>query len=70
VRRIASSATAVIARDGRFRIVLAGGQTPAGCYAALRTSGCDRRRWGIFLGDERSVPRSDAFRNSRPAREA
>lgn len=69
-RRVALSAVAAIARHGRFRLVLAGGQTPAGCYARLRDADCDWSRWEIFFGDERCVPRMDAARNSRLAREA
>lgn len=69
-RRIATAAVAAIARHGCFRLVLAGGQTPAGCYAALRACACDWPRWEIFFGDERCVSRTDAARNSRLAREA
>ena len=58
-----------IARDRRFRIVLAGGRTPQAIYTLLRGTHTEWSRWEIFFSDERCVAITDAERNARMARE-
>jgi 6-phosphogluconolactonase len=53
-----------IARRGAFRLVLAGGTTPAALYRALAEADLDWRNWRIYFGDERCLPADDAERNS------
>lgn len=53
-----------IASDGRCRMVLAGGRTPAAVYAVLCTmTGIDWTRVEVFIGDERCVPPQHADSN-------
>lgn len=59
-----------IAARGRFVIVLAGGNTPRGVYAMLRTADTDWSRWRIWFGDERCALPDDPDRNSVMARSA
>jgi 6-phosphogluconolactonase len=54
--------TSIKAR-GAFHIVLAGGRTPKIIYEQLRTIQTDWKRWFIYFGDERCLPRGDAERN-------
>lgn len=68
--RILAAANAAIARTGRFRIVLVGGNTPRNAYRSLRDADTDWSRWEIFFGDERCLPASDPERNSRMAQDA
>lgn len=65
--RICAAATQAIAARGVFRIVLAGGNTPRATYKLLRRADTDWRRWQIYFGDERCVPRADPARNSAMA---
>lgn len=62
--RINSVARQAIAARGVFRIVLAGGTTPAAVYRALADAGADWPRWQIYFGDERCLPLDDPERNS------
>ena len=68
--RILAAAAHAIAEGNRFRIVLAGGNTPRPVYAALRDARTDWSRWDIFFGDERCLPKGDAERNSTMASDA
>jgi 6-phosphogluconolactonase len=68
--RILAAANAAIARAGRFRIVLVGGNTPRDTYRLLRDADTDWSRWEIFFGDERCLPASDPERNSHMAEDA
>jgi len=68
--RILAAAGRAIRARGRFHVVLAGGDTPAGAYRKLRTAGADWSRWHIYFGDERCLPSADPARNSRMAGEA
>ena len=63
--RILEAAARAIQERGRFRIVLAGGQTPRGVYQMLRTANAAWNDWQIHFSDERCLPREDAERNSR-----
>ena len=65
--RILDAAARAIRERGRFRIVLAGGETPRGVYRLLRTANAAWGNWHVYFGDERCVPRQSAERNSRMA---
>lgn len=64
---ILEAAAAAIGARGRFRLVLAGGETPRGVYQKLRQAHTDWSRWHLYFGDERCLPADDAARNSRMA---
>jgi 6-phosphogluconolactonase len=66
-RRIVEAADRAIKQHGRFRFVLAGGNTPRGVYRMLRGANTDWSRWQIYFGDERCLPADDPERNSRSA---
>lgn len=66
-RRILDASASAIAARGRFLLVLAGGNTPAPIYAALRAADTDWSRWDIWFGDERCLPTNDPERNSSMA---
>lgn len=72
--RIAAAAAEAIAARGRFRLVLAGGETPRQTYEVLaRAEFAGRVDWPrveFFWGDERCVPPEDARSNFRMARES
>lgn len=67
--RILQAATQAIASRGRFRLVLAGGTTPAQAYRLLRAADADWDKWFIYFGDERGLPADHAERNSVTAHE-
>ena len=69
-QRILDAAAAAIVARGRFRIVLAGGNTPRPVYVALCDAHTDWSRWDIFFGDERCLPIDDIERNSWMADDA
>jgi 6-phosphogluconolactonase len=69
-QRILHSARQAIARNQRFSIVLAGGNSPRQVYGLLRISDADWRYWHVYFGDERCLSAQDAERNSRMAAEA
>jgi len=52
-----------IQHRGEFKIVLAGGTTPAACYELLAQRSLQRDKWKLFYGDERCLPLSDPLRN-------
>jgi 6-phosphogluconolactonase len=72
--RIAAAAGDAVAARGRFRLVLAGGETPRHTYEALAgaefAGRVDWTRAELFWGDERCVPPDDARSNYRMARES
>ncbi len=70
VRRVLSAAKQAIARQGVFRVVLAGGSTPERAYRQLARSEADWACWELYLGDERCLPPDDAARNSRMIEDA
>ncbi len=63
-RRILAAAQQSIERRGRFRIVLAGGSTPAQTYRRLARAASDWAHWDLYFGDERCLPEGDPQRNS------
>ena len=63
-RRIQSAAAFSIEESGVFKIVLAGGSTPAACFKHLVHVDTDWSCWQIFYGDERCVPVDHPDRNS------
>jgi 6-phosphogluconolactonase len=68
--RILAAAGEAIAMRGRFDIVLAGGNTPRGSYALLRSAVTDWHAWHAWFGDERCLGTHDADRNSVMANDA
>jgi 6-phosphogluconolactonase len=62
--RVLALAGQAIADHGRFRIVLAGGHTPAAVYRRLAGAEADWPRWQVWFGDERCLPADDPERNS------
>ena len=69
-RRILDASVSAITARGHFVLVLAGGNTPAPIYAALRDADTDWSRWEIWFGDERCLPAGDPERNSTMATQA
>jgi 6-phosphogluconolactonase len=67
--RILGSARNAIRRRGMFRIVLAGGTTPAAVYRRLAGAATDWSGWQIYFGDERCLPAGHSERNSTMASE-
>lgn len=61
---IVNSANAAIAKNGRFSVVLAGGNTPRAVYRLLRDLSMDWAKWHIYHGDERCLPADHEDRNS------
>jgi len=53
-----------IEKNGLFRIVLAGGNTPKQIYEVLEKKSPNSKDWEIFYGDERDLPIGDSERNS------
>jgi len=70
VALICRAADEAIARQGAFRLVLAGGTTPQAVYEALREAPAEWAKWHIWFGDERCLPPEHPERNSRMARVA
>lgn len=68
--RILAGAAQAMAQRGKFRLVLAGGETPRAVYRQLRAAETDWSAWHIYFGDERCLPPDDPERNSRMAGEA
>jgi len=62
--RILGSAASAIREQGVFRMVLAGGTTPAAVYMRLAEAATDWSCWQIFFGDERCLPADHPERNS------
>jgi 6-phosphogluconolactonase len=56
-----------ISERGRFTIVLAGGSTPAAIYSLLSRADCEWKKWHVYFGDERCVPRGAEDRNDSMA---
>jgi 6-phosphogluconolactonase len=63
-RIILEAAEEAITARGRFRIVLAGGQTPEKTYELLAEAAANWSLWEIYFGDERCLPLDDPSRNS------
>ncbi len=69
-RRILLAADRALAERRSFRIVLAGGNSPAKAYALLAETSADWSRWQIYFGDERCLSPGDPQRNSVLATDA
>lgn len=67
---IVEKAKAAIAKNGRFSIVLAGGNTPRAVYRLLRDVPMDWSKWHIYHGDERCLSVDHEDRNSLMAEQA
>jgi 6-phosphogluconolactonase len=70
---LADRIKATVTGGGRFRLMLAGGNTPSSLYRLLPTKYRDEIRSGqveFFWGDERYVSPTDSRSNYRMAREA
>ncbi len=63
-RRILALAEQAIDDHGSFRIVLAGGRTPAAVYRRLAVAAADWTYWRVYFGDERCLPADHPDRNS------
>jgi len=61
---ILDAARRAIEAHGRFRLVLAGGITPAQVYRLLAKQDCNWPLWYFYLGDERCLPVDHPDRNS------
>ncbi len=68
--RILAAATEALARQNRFRLVLAGGRTPEQAFRILATATADWPSWEIYYGDERCLPKDHPERNSQMAASA
>jgi 6-phosphogluconolactonase len=68
-RIIIAEAEAAIRERQRFRIVLAGGNTPRRTYEMLAGMTQDWRAWEIFWSDERCLPADHPERNTRMAQD-
>jgi 6-phosphogluconolactonase len=73
-RLFVDGAQRAVARQGRFAVLLAGGETPRRCYELLAgepfRSRVPWRAVHVFWGDERCVPADDARSNAGMARRA
>ncbi len=67
---ILTAANNSILERGSFKLVLAGGNTPAQAYALLINAVTDWQKWHIYYGDERCLAVEDKNRNSVMATEA
>jgi 6-phosphogluconolactonase len=67
-RHILATAARAISGHGEFRMVLAGGTTPAAVYRQLADAAADWSCWQIYFGDERCLPADHPERNSVMAR--
>lgn len=65
VEEILRCAGAALEQQEHFKLVLAGGRTPALTYAMLAEKGINFSRWMFFLGDERCLPPEHPDRNSQ-----
>ena len=66
---ILKNAEHAIAKNGCFKLVLAGGGTPANAYRLLIKAKTDWGKWHIYYGDERTLPKDHSERNSKMAHE-
>jgi len=64
-----AAAREAIARRGRFKLVLAGGTTPAMAYRLLSGAEAEWDKWFVYFGDERCLPADHPGRNSVMAHE-
>lgn len=64
LKEILKVAKDAIRQRGQFKLVLAGGTTPARVYQLLAGQINDWSRWQLYLGDERCLPADYPERNS------
>jgi 6-phosphogluconolactonase len=69
-RWVLHGAERALAERGVFRLVLAGGRTPAQTYRLLVGAETDWSRWQLYFGDERCLAAGDPGRNSVMAADA
>ena len=69
VAYILACARVAMTRQQRFRLVMAGGRSPAVVYKMLRDAEVDWSCWHIYFSDERCVAFNDPRSNSRMARD-
>jgi 6-phosphogluconolactonase len=69
-QQILTAAERAITESGRFKLVLAGGNTPEKIYRLLAQSEADWANWFIYYGDERCLAADDAERNNVLAEKA
>ena len=69
-KEILTAAETAIAKQGQFKLVLAGGTTPEKVYRLLAESNADWPLWFIYYGDERCLPADHTDRNSVMAEQA
>jgi 6-phosphogluconolactonase len=67
---ILAAAQQAIAKNGLFKMVLAGGNSFNPVYRRLSETDADWAKWWIFWGDERCLPVDNAERNSLMAKQA
>jgi len=67
-RQIEGLARGAINDRGKFRIVVAGGETPRAVYERLSVQRAEWSKWHIYFGDERCLPGNDAARNDTMVR--
>lgn len=65
VEEVIHCAARAIKKHGKFKLVLAGGTTPALTYQLLAEQEIDFSDWQFFLGDERCLSVDHADRNSQ-----
>jgi 6-phosphogluconolactonase len=63
-QHILKAAEQAIADHGKFKLVLAGGNTPEKVYRLLAQAQADWANWIIYYGDERCLPTDHPDRNS------
>jgi 6-phosphogluconolactonase len=63
-QHILEAAEQAIKERGKFKLVLAGGNTPEQVYRLLAEAAANWSEWYIYYGDERCLPRDHQDRNS------
>ncbi|MDP3589573.1 MAG: 6-phosphogluconolactonase [Methylobacter sp.] len=63
-QHILNAADSAISERGKFKLVLAGGNSPEKVYRLLAKADADWANWYIYYGDERCLPADHQDRNS------
>lgn len=66
-QRVLAAAKKAIAKQGIFKLVLAGGSAPEKTYRLLAKAQADWGKWFIYYGDERCLSEENKNRNSMMA---
>ncbi|MCB1616979.1 MAG: 6-phosphogluconolactonase, partial [Pseudomonadales bacterium] len=69
-KRLVDLANDRILHNGRFTVVLAGGETPRTLYRELCSAKTDWSRWHVFFSDERCLPGGHAQRNDEMVKQS